>query len=219
MKNPKLTHVLPILCASAFISCANAELYNVTDVNPDPNIFECDLTSVQKDVTIDGSTVHAFTFKDENAPVPPASAGIPIQVIKVKVGDLIICRYKNQFSSENASIHWHGIELDNDSDGTAVTQDAVKPGQSYTYQFKTFRPGVFWFHSHMLPGNTLFGGMYGVFIVENPIEPSLKASGALPSDANTHTLAMSDVSFDVGTGKIGKPLGGVTTTENELIEL
>src|SRR5205809_7976907 len=98
MKKPTLAGTLAILFASAFIPSANADLFDLTDVNPDPNIFECDLSSVEKDVTINGTTVHAFTFKDENAPVPPASAGIPIQVIKVKVGDTIICRYKNKFA-------------------------------------------------------------------------------------------------------------------------
>ena len=98
---------------------------------------------------------------------------------------MIICRFKNDLSVDSASIHWHGIELDNDSDGTAVTQDAVLPGQSYTYHFQTFRPGVFWFHSHMLPGNTLFGGIYGVMIIENDIEASLIADGILPDEANT----------------------------------
>ena len=117
MKKPKLIGALAILFASAFIPSANAELFNVTDVNPDPNIFECDITSVERDVLINGASVHAFTFKDENAPVPPPGAGIPIQVIKVKVGDLIICRYKNQLSTENASIHWHGIELESPPDG------------------------------------------------------------------------------------------------------
>ena len=86
-------------------------------------------------------------------------------MIKVKVGEMIVCRFKNQLSTESASIHWHGIELDNDSDGTPVSQDAVLPGQSYTYQFDTSRPGIFWFHPHMLPGNTLFGGMYGVISI------------------------------------------------------
>src|SRR5256885_15901117 len=114
MKKTKLTTTLAILFASAFIPSATAELFNVSDVNPDPNIFECDLTSVQKDVTINGATVHAFAFKDENSPVPPGSAGLPIQVIRAKVGDLIICRYKNQLDTENASIHCHGIVLDND---------------------------------------------------------------------------------------------------------
>ncbi len=218
MNKTKIVGTLATLFASAFIPSAKADLFNVTDVNPDAHIFECDLTSVEKDVTIGGASVHVFTYKDEHAAVPPASAGIPIQVIRAKVGDLIICRYKNQLSVESASIHWHGIELDNDSDGTAVTQDAVLPGQSYTYQFQTFRPGVFWFHSHMLPGNTLFGGMYGVFIIENPAEGNLKASGVLPDDANTHTLAMSDIEFDA-TGKVGKDLSGVTKTQNELIEL
>jgi FtsP/CotA-like multicopper oxidase with cupredoxin domain len=130
---------------------------------------------------------------------------------------MIICHFTNHLSTESASIHWHGLELDNDSDGTAVTQDAVLPGQSYTYRFKTFRPGLFWFHSHMLPGNTLFGGMYGVIIIENNIEASLKGT-TLPADAETHTLALSDIDFDA-TGKVGKSFGGTTKTLNELVEL
>jgi FtsP/CotA-like multicopper oxidase with cupredoxin domain len=216
-----LVRALAILFAAAFTTSARADLFTLTDVNPDPNIFECDVTAIEKDVTIGGATVHAFNFKDGNAAAVPASAGIPIQVIKVKVGDEIICRFKNELTVESASIHWHGIELDNDSDGTAVTQDAVLPGQRYTYKFKTFRPGIFWFHSHMLPGNTLFGGMYGVIIIENPIEASLVAAGTLPAEANTFTLAMSDIEFDPATGNVGKQIGGMGAyhTENELIAI
>ncbi|HEV8541881.1 MAG TPA: multicopper oxidase domain-containing protein, partial [Verrucomicrobiae bacterium] len=218
MKRNKVFGAAVILFASAFIPMAKADLFNLTDVNADPNIFECDITAVQKDVTIGGATVHAMAYEDENASVPPASAGVPVQVIKVKVGDMIICRFKNQLSAESASIHWHGIELDNDSDGTPVSQDAVLPGQSYTYRFKTSRPGIFWFHSHMLPGNTLFSGIYGVLIIENNIEGSLITAGTLPAASDTYTLALSDIDFD-GTGKIGKTLSGATKTENELIEL
>ncbi|HEY6226484.1 MAG TPA: multicopper oxidase family protein, partial [Verrucomicrobiae bacterium] len=219
MKLRKAVGACAISFACAFVPVSKADLFELTDINPDPHIFECDVTAIQNDVTIAGATVHAFNFKDENAgALPPASAGIPIQVIRVKVGDMIICRFKNQLSSDSASIHWHGIELDNDSDGTAVTQDAVLPGQSYTYQFQTFRPGIFWFHSHMLPGNTLFGGMYGVIVIENDDEPALRMSGVLPAEADTHIVAMSDIEFD-GTGKVGKQLSGVTKSENELIEL
>jgi len=213
---------LAILVAGAFAPSARADLFSTIDVNPDPDVFECVLTSRERDVTIAGSTVHAFVFKDESAAVPPASAGMPIQVIKLKVGDMVICHFENHFTTESASIHWHGIELDNDSDGTAVTQDAVLPGQSYTYMFKTFRPGIFWFHSHMLPGNTLFGGMYGVIIIENDIEASLKGT-TLPADADTYTLALSDITFDA-SGFVSKPVdtgGGVIVnkTLNELVEL
>jgi len=69
----------------------------------------------------------------------------------------------------------------------------------------------------MLPGNTLFGGMYGVIIIENNIEASLKGT-TLPDDANTHTLAMSDIDFDA-SGVVGKDFGGVTKKLNELVEL
>src|SRR5829696_8244083 len=95
---------LAIFVAAAFAPSANADLFPTTDINPDPNIFECDLTADEHDVTIGGSTVHAFAYKDLAAAVPPASAGIPVQVIKVKVGETIICRFRNNLATESASI-------------------------------------------------------------------------------------------------------------------
>jgi FtsP/CotA-like multicopper oxidase with cupredoxin domain len=211
------TAAFVILSVLAVVPSARADIFSVTDANAAPNIFECDLTAIQKDVTLSGATVHAMVYRDDAAAAVPMSAGMPILVIKVKVGDMIVCRFKNELTVESASIHWHGLELDNDSDGTAVTQDAVLPGQSYTYQFQTFRPGIFWFHSHMLPGNTLFAGLYGVIIIENDIEASLKGT-TLPTDSSTFTLAMSDIEYDA-SGVVGKQLGGVTKAENELIEI
>ena len=145
----KIIGALAILIAAALAPSAKADLVQTVDVNPDPNIFECFITAIERDVTIDGSTVHALVYKDESGAVPPASAGIPVLVMNLKVGEKVICHFVNQLSTESAGIHWHGLELDNDSDGTPVSQDAVLPGQSYTYQFNTFRPGIFWFHPHM----------------------------------------------------------------------
>lgn len=209
-----------IVIATSLIICsqANGQVVSATDVNGDPNIFEAYLTADEQDVSIGGATVHAMVYRDD-PPIPfsPAAPGIPAPQIKVKVGDLIIIHLKNSLASDSTSIHWHGIELDNDSDGTAVTQDAVLPGQSYVYYFKTFRPGLFWYHSHMLPGSSTFAGMYGPIIIENNIEASLKGT-VLPTDANTHTFVLSDIEFD-GTGKVGKQFNGMTKTINELVEL
>jgi FtsP/CotA-like multicopper oxidase with cupredoxin domain len=216
----KHTVVAVFVIAISLLICsrANAQVVSATDVNADSNIFEAYLTADEQDVIIGGATVHAMVYRDD-PPIPfmPAAPGIPSPQIKVKVGDLIIIHLKNFLTSDSTSIHWHGIELDNDSDGTAVAQDAVLPGQSYTYYFRTFRPGLFWYHSHMLPGSSTFAGMYGPIIIENNIEASLKGT-VLPTDANTHTIVLSDIQFDV-TGKVGKPFGGVTQTINELVEL
>lgn len=205
-----------MLLALGAATPARAALVNATDVNASPTVFEAWITADEKDVTIGAATVHALTYQDDPpAPFLAAPAGIPGPQIKVKVGDTVIVHFRNQLNTEAASIHWHGIELDNESDGTAVTQDAVLPGQSYTYRFRIFRPGVYWYHSHIQPGNATFAGMYGSLIVDNPIEPSLRGN-KLPTLANTHTLVLSDIEFDA-TGKVGK--GDPAKTINELVEL
>ena len=47
------------------------------------------------------------------------------------------------------SIHWHGVDVPNREDGVSgVTQDALRPGESYTYRFRAEQVGTFWYHTH-----------------------------------------------------------------------
>ena len=64
----KIIGALAILIAAALAPSAKADLVQTVDVNPDPNIFECFITAIERDVTIDGSTVHALVYKDESGP-------------------------------------------------------------------------------------------------------------------------------------------------------
>lgn len=183
---------------------------NVVDTNPDPKVFEADLSVDEQDVNIGGTTVHALIYKDVNNPgaYTGTPIGIPIPQIVANVGDEIIVTLTNNLSDPCAaiacdtSIHWHGIEVDNDSDGSGVTQNHLTPGQTYTYRFKTFRPGIFWFHPHMKPGPQTFAGAYGAFIVKDPNEAALEYDGRIPWAANTHTVVLSDIEFD-GDGDVG----------------
>ena len=183
---------------------------DVADTNPDPRVFEAELSVDEQDVNIGGTTVHVLIYKDVNNPGAYAGvpSGIPIPQIVVNLGDEIIVTLTNNLENPCAaltcdtSIHWHGIELDNDSDGTGVTQNHLTPGQTYTYRFKTFRPGIFWFHPHMKPGAQVFAGTYGAFIVKDPHEAALQAAGTIPPAANTHTVVLSDIEFD-GDGDVG----------------
>ena len=183
---------------------------DVVDTNPDPGVFEAEFSVDEQDVNIDGSTVHALIYRDVNNPGAYAGTpnGIPIPQIVVEVGDEIVVTLINDLDDPCAaidcdtSIHWHGLELDNDSDGTGVTQNRLEYGETYTYRFKTFRPGVFWFHPHMKPGPQTFAGTYGVFIVRDPNEDSLIADGKVPPATNTHTVVLSDIEFDAD-GDVG----------------
>jgi FtsP/CotA-like multicopper oxidase with cupredoxin domain len=109
------------------------------------------ITARKQDVIIAGQVVHAMIYEDDNnvlkdaahpaepiAPTTPYPNGIPILLMNLTLGQVVTCRFTNKLPSsevmEGASIHWHGLEVDNDSDGAAVTQDSVLEKQTYTYQ-------------------------------------------------------------------------------------
>jgi FtsP/CotA-like multicopper oxidase with cupredoxin domain len=194
-------------------------VYRVTNVSPNPQLTnEFYLTATNTTTSINGTNVQVLVYKDD----PPSGGGAPMQLpgplVEVNVGQTVICHFKNRLSNvEGASIHWHGIELDNDSDGTAVAQDAIFFTQTYTYRFVVTRPGLFWYHSHMLPGTTTFGGMYGPIIVHDTNETALIAANVLPPASRTFQLVMSDISFT--NGAVGKVLNGTNYSLNTLIQL
>jgi len=182
----------------------------VVDTNSAPHIFEAELSADEQDVLIGGTMVHALIYKDVNNPGAYSGTvqGLPLPQIVVNVGDVVIVTLTNNLDPMCAaiacdiSLHWHGVEVDGDSDGTGVTQNHLTPGESYTYRFIAPRPGIFWFHPHMKPGAQVFAGMYGAFIVRDPNESTLRSAGKIPPAANTHTVVLSDIEFDAA-GDVG----------------
>nr|WP_224753525.1 multicopper oxidase family protein [Paenibacillus terricola] len=103
-----------------------------------------------------GKTLPVWTFNNS----------VPGPQIRVKQGEMIKVNLKNQLP-EPVTIHWHGVPVPNEMDGIpGVTQNAVQPGQSFTYEFKADVPGTYWYHSHQDSVNQLDRGLYGSFIVE-----------------------------------------------------
>jgi FtsP/CotA-like multicopper oxidase with cupredoxin domain/sugar lactone lactonase YvrE len=191
----------------------------VTNVSPNPaGTNEFYLTATNMTVTnIGGTNVQVRVYMDDPPGGGGAPAGLPCPMIEVNVGTKIICHFKNKLTNnmEGASIHWHGIELNNDSDGTAITQDSILPGQTYVYQFIAPRPGLYWYHSHMIPGTSTFDGMYGPIIVTSNIETTLMAEKILPPTNYTFPLVLSDISFTNGVP--GKVVNGTNYALNSLI--
>ena len=50
--------------------------------------------------------------------------------------------------TESTVIHWHGLDLPNNQDGTELTQLPIPPGGKYSYNFKLRNTGTYWMHSH-----------------------------------------------------------------------
>ncbi len=155
----------------------------VVSTNPDPNVVETTLTAELAPVDIGGGvTANAMTF----------NGSIPGPTFMLKVGDTVIVHFQNHLSIPSG-IHWHGIELSNEMDGTPYTQDGVAPGGNFTYIFKVNRPGIYWYHPHnSFSTDAVFAGMYGMIVVTDPNEAALQASGTLPSAADTKPIVLSD---------------------------
>jgi FtsP/CotA-like multicopper oxidase with cupredoxin domain len=93
------------------------------------------------------------------------NGAMPGPELRVTLGDRVRVTLINQLSKPT-SIHWHGIRLPNSQDGVAgITQDAVRPGSSFTYEFIANDVGTFWYHSHENPTDQIPRGLLGALVV------------------------------------------------------
>lgn len=91
---------------------------------------------------------------------------VPGPELRVKQGERVRVTLVNHLPAPT-TIHWHGYPLPNAEDGVAgLTQDAVKPGNSYTYEFVATIPGTYWYHAHQDTEHQVPMGLYGALVVE-----------------------------------------------------
>ena len=126
---------------------------NDTKGTPD-DVFN--LTAEPKRITLSsGRVVDALTF----------NGTVPGPQLTVHDGDLVRDNLLNTIPGIGVTIHWHGLNVPNAEDGVpGVTQNAVKTGQTFTYQFRVHQTGTFWYHSHQDAFVQDDLGLYGAFI-------------------------------------------------------
>ncbi len=94
------------------------------------------------------------------------NGSMPGPELRVTQGDRLRVTLVNHLPVAT-TIHWHGVSLPNAEDGVAgVTQDAVPPGSSYTYEFVAKDPGTYIYHSHQDSFHQVLQGLFGALIVE-----------------------------------------------------
>lgn len=145
-------------------SVSVAELRGPAKEAPDTR-FE--LTAGQAKIRLSsGRTIDALTFTG-TAPPAPGLLRTSGPELRVKQGDLVEVVLTNENVGDGVTIHWHGVDVPNAEDGVAgVTQDAVLPGESYTYRFRAEQVGTFWYHSHQVSSVEVQRGLFGVLVIE-----------------------------------------------------
>jgi FtsP/CotA-like multicopper oxidase with cupredoxin domain len=97
------------------------------------------------------------------------NGSIPGPTLKVQEGSEIVVNVENQGDME-ATVHWHGLRLDNRYDGTHQTQQPMAVGESFTARVKFPDPGLYWYHPHIREDYGQEMGLYGNCLVE-PADP------------------------------------------------
>ena len=169
-----------------------ADLHGPTADAPDAR-FE--LTARGADIRLSsGRIVHALTF-DGKSPGPE---------LRVRQGDLVEVVLRNEDVEDGVTIHWHGLDVPNGEDGVAgVTQNAILPGESYTYRFRTEQVGTFWYHTHQVSSKEVRRGLFGVIVIE-----SLEEKAEIDLALAAHTFdGIPTLNGDEGGGRQKAPVG------------
>ena len=125
----------------------------------------------------EGNTVDAMAY----------NGIVPGPVIRVTDGDLVRINVTNKLKESHA-VHWHGLRIINSMDGVPfITQPPIKPGATFTYEFKVRNTGSHMYHSHHNAAQQTSRGLLGAFIVE----PKDKTSE--PAFDSDYILVLNDV--------------------------
>ncbi|GHO81767.1 hypothetical protein KSD_95380 [Ktedonobacter sp. SOSP1-85] len=157
------TMTMPMDHADTSMSCGQSTpVTSLQAPQTAPSVKQFTLTTRVVKLNIGaGKTVDAWTYNG-TAPGP---------TLRVRQGDLVVVKLVNTLP-EGVTIHWHGVRVPNVADGVAgITQNAVKPGQSYTYRFLATDPGTYWYHSHEQSDEQVARGLFGMLIVD-PAQPT-----------------------------------------------
>ena len=143
----------------------------------------CDNKDCTQPRTVDGSTYRSFIGVNKQFPGP---------TLIVNENATVVVDVINLLTTEETSIHWHGMYQRNTPwmDGVGyITQCPIEAGGSFRYIFKAKPAGTFWYHSHS--GAQRTDGLFGALIVRE--SPTMNYLPVWVKDipAN-HTLSLLD---------------------------
>ncbi|HEX2911088.1 MAG TPA: heavy metal-binding domain-containing protein [Chloroflexia bacterium] len=155
------------------------------------------------------------------------NGSIPGPMLHVKQGSEITVQATNDGDIE-ATIHWHGLRLDNRYDGAPYdTQAPIPIGGTFDYKLRFPDPGLYWYHPYLREDYAMELGLYGTIVVE-PADPAywspvdrqlvLTLDDLLVEDGQIAPFSRSEPNF-TAMGRFGNVLliNGETSFSSEAI--
>src|SRR5438270_4415837 len=131
-----------------------------------PRTVEVNLTAAVTTLSLQpGVTSEVFAYNGH----------VPGPTLDVREGDHVIVHFRNDLP-EPTTVHWHGIHLPFESDGSPF--QPIKPGESHEYEFtvRLGTAGTYWYHPHPdhRTGFAIGKGLFGAIVVhaaDDPLPP------------------------------------------------
>jgi FtsP/CotA-like multicopper oxidase with cupredoxin domain len=92
------------------------------------------------------------------------NGSIPGPTLRVPEGSEIQVDVHNE-GDLDATVHWHGLRLENSSDGTHETQQPIPVGGDFSCRVQFPDPGLYWYHPHIREDYGQEMGLYGNVVV------------------------------------------------------
>ena len=74
---------------------------------------------------------------------------LPGPLLKVRQGSRVSIDFRNSLPYDT-TVHWHGVRVAHAFDGVpGVTQEPVKPGETFRYELSFPDEGIYWYHPHL----------------------------------------------------------------------
>jgi FtsP/CotA-like multicopper oxidase with cupredoxin domain len=120
------------------------------------------------------------------------NGSIPGPTLRVDQGSQITVNVRNE-GDVDATVHWHGLRLENRYDGVPEeTQAPIAPGGTFSYRLRFPDAGLYWYHPHIREDYAQEMGLYAPIVVE-PSDPSYWP----PADRQL-TITLDDVLIEEG---------------------
>src|SRR5215204_199162 len=120
------------------------------------------------------------------------NGSIPGPTLHVDQGSEITVQVTND-GDVDATVHWHGLRLENRYDGVPEETQALIPhGGTFTYKLRFPDPGLYWYHPHVREDVAQEMGLYGAIVAE-PSDPSY-----WPTADRQLTITLDDVLIEDG---------------------
>ena len=171
------------------------------DRNPDPYIVEVDLVARTSFAQLrPGEPTELLNYNDS----------FPGPLLHARVGDRVIVHFTNELADPTV-IHWHGLRISDQMDGSPRIQAPVEPGGTFTYDFVVPEAGTFWYHTHLHQIEQHERGLYGAIVVHDAEPPAFSAERLvivddIRLDATNRVSPFLTSGPDIGRGRIGNTL-------------